>query len=232
MPSHSQAKRMMTHTFDAALEEPEALDHVGASELRSVTISSFEAFQALRDELEELCGDLCEENVFYEPWMVKAALTHLDGKRTLSFVCFYEQAGQGRLCGFFPLMRAPVHPLLPLQTYQSWRHAHCFRCTPLIRKGFAQLCWDGLFTWLEQQPAWRRMLHLRSLPADGEVERALRSVLERRAALRHAVLDHESAFLNIDPEGEGDSEKVLRQAMSGNTLGKLRRQQRRLAESG
>ena len=219
---------MMTQAFQAAIDSATVTEPAAVPALRSVVVSKLQDFHALRGELEELCNELCEDNVFYEPWMMVPALTHLDRGHALSFVCFYETASPGRLCGFFPLMRAPVHPLLPLSTYQSWTHPHCFRSTPLIRKGFAESCWSALFDWLERQPVWRRMLFVRRLLADGETAQALRQVLGRRPTLHYAMVGHETAFLRI----AGDSDEVLRQAMSGSTLGKLRRQQRRLAECG
>lgn len=220
----------MSQAFDALGDSMDETSGASVRTMRIEVVCDFAAFRALQGELEGLCNDLCEENVFYEPWMVLPALTHLDAQRHLHFLCFYEAKSPNRLCGFFPLIRGPMHPLMPLRIYQSWHHPHCFRCTPLIRKGCAVGCWEALFDWLVRQPIAQRMLHLRRLPADGEVELALRRVLEARPALRQFVIEHQSAFLRIAPGS--DSDKVLRQAMSGNTLGKLRRQQRRLAESG
>ena len=219
----------MTQAFDALTDTDQALGREGTQSLRVAVVNSVEAVLALRPELQALCDDLGEDNVFYEPWMMAPALTHLDAGHDLHVLCFYETGAEGRLCGFVPLLRMPLHPLLPIYAYQSWHHPHCFRCTPLMRRGFALSCWNALFDWLYRQPPWRRFLCLRRLPADGEVEEALREALSKRPALRYTERSQAAAYLHIT-ETSGD--EVLRRAMSGSTLSKLRRQQRRLAESG
>lgn len=196
--------------------------------LRVSVLSDARALGAIRGQLEELAGDLCEPNVFYESWMLEPAIRHLGEDLDFELVCIHCADGGQRLCGFFPLVRVPLHGALPFQLYSLWQHAHCFRCTPLIRRGFADRCWAALFDWLRDGPLNRRLLRIERLPANGACARALRQRLERDASLRSQVQEHDSAFLEIGDSGED----ALRQAMSGKTLAKMRRQQRRLAETG
>jgi CelD/BcsL family acetyltransferase involved in cellulose biosynthesis len=220
----------MAQVSGSAIDNATAPAEAGG--LRALVVTSPEAFRSLRAELDTLCDELCEENVFYEPWLIDPALTHLGGKGALRFVCFYETGKAGRLCGFFPLMLAPLHRLLPIPILQSWYHPHCFRCTPLIRTGFALACWSALLDWLEQQPARQRLLYLNRLASEGEVEQALQRLLGQHTRMRHSVVGYETAFLRIDRSRPTDSKTVLRQVMSRRTLGKLGRQQRRLSERG
>lgn len=214
--------------MDALIEPSHLADTASPQKLRVEVLTGLSDLRLARAELDALCDDLCEENVFYEPWMIEAAMVHLAPAQSLSILCFYGTERPNWLCGFFPLARTELHPLLPLRIYRMWQHLHCLRCTPLIRNGFGEACWNALFDWLERQPSFRRILDLRCLSVGGEVERTLRRVLEAQATTRFVVLEQESAFLSIG----SDSEEILRQAMSGTTLAKLRRQQRRLAESG
>jgi len=196
--------------------------------LRVSVISDVQALGAIRRQLEELVGDLCEPNVFYEPWMLEPAMRHLGGDQHFEFVCIYCTDGGQRLCGFFPLVRAPLHEHMPFQVYCLWQHPHCFRCIPLIRRGFADRCWAALFDWLKEVPFNQRLLRVERLPGKGESARALTRLMARDASLQGYVQEHESAFLNVAESGD----EALRQAMSGKTLAKMRRQQRRLAENG
>ena len=208
-----------------------ASSRVGRGEsvsLRVSVLSDVQAFRAIRGQLEELTQDLCEPNVFYEPWMLEPAMRHLGGDQHLEFVCIHCADGSRRLCGFFPLVRVPLHERLPLQIYSLWQHPQCFRCAPLIRRGFADRCWAILFDWLRDQPPHRRLLRLERLPGNGGTTQALEAHLARDGSLCSYVQTHESAFLRIADSGD----EALCQAMSGKTLAKMRRQQRRLAEGG
>lgn len=201
-----------------------------ASPLRLEVLSDQAAISAIRDQLETLCEDLSEPNVFYEPWMLFPALRQLGGGQEFRFLCLYETAGGGRLCGFFPLVlvRTPLHRRLPLPGYGLWEHRQCFRCTPLMREGLAERCWEAVLAWLAERPAASRLLHVPRLPADGAAGRALRQVMQRSPALRHVVLQHDSAFLRAATSGD----EALHRAMSGRSLSGLRRKLRRLRESG
>lgn len=196
--------------------------------LRLEVVNDPDAMVLMRGQIEALCEDLCEPNVFYEPWMLIPALRQLGEGETFRFLCLYEAKGSGRLCGFFPLVRSVLHQQLPLPAYGLWQHSQCFRCTPLIRQGFAERCWQGVFAWLAGEPAHRRLLRLKPLPANGPVSRALHQILERTPSLGHVATLHETAFLRIGESGDA----ALRRAMSSKTQATLRRKQRRLQDDG
>ena len=218
----------MSIAADAYCGPSSAADGDRAVSLRVSVVSDIQTFAAIRGQLEDLTRDLCEPNVFYEPWMLESAMRHLGDGKTFEFVCIHCADGGQRLCGFFPLVRMPLLERLPLQVYSLWQHPHCFRCTPLIRHGFADRCWAALFDWLKDVPLHRRLLRIERLPANGENARALQQCLAQDGSLTGHLQSHDSAFLRIGDDGE----EALRQAMSGKTRSKLRRQQRRLAESG
>ena len=183
---------------------------------------------AARAALEDLCHELCEPNIFYEPWFLFPALEHLASDERFQFLCLYEQGGRQRLCGFVPLIESRLHPLLPLMTYEVWAHSQCFRCTPLVRRGFAGPFWHAVLSWLEGQPWHCRLLHLHRLPAEGELWDSLRSALEERPSLRALLYRFDSAFLRTGRSYD----ETLSRSMSKSTRRKLVQQRRRLSERG
>ena len=196
--------------------------------LNVTVVSDVEALKALGDALEDLSQDLCEPNVFYEPWMLFPALAHLGDGAHFDFVLVHATDAPERLCGFFPLVRDRLHPRLPLPVHRLWHHAHCFRCMPLIRAGHAEPCWAAFLTWFESASASRQLLLLNRLPGDGAVQRALDACLARRGSLSVFAHSHETAYLRRKPSADA----LLQAAMSGKSLSTLRRKQRRLGESG
>lgn len=183
---------------------------------------------ALEESIDDLCQDLCRANVFFEPWCLFPALKHLGRSERFQFLCLYESGGRQRLCGFLPLIESRLHPYLPLKAFEVWAHSQCFRCTPLVRKGFAERFWQLVLSWLDNRPWHSRLLHLQKLPADGELWRALQGALQARPSYRTLLYRYDTAFLRIG----ADHFETLRRAMSGNTRRKLEQQRNRLAKLG
>ena len=187
-----------------------------------------EAILAARASIEELCQDLCESNVFFEPWFLFPALKHLGANRRFCFLCLYETGGLRRLCGFLPLVVTRLHPLVPLPIYQVWDHSQCFRCTPLIRSGHAEPFWQAILSWLEERPWYSRLLDVKRLPADGESGRALQSVLAARGSLRSLEYRYDTAVLQV----RRSCDETLNAAMSGKTRRKRANERQQLERAG
>lgn len=199
-----------------------------AAGLRVELLRDPSSMVAVQSEVEELCQDLCEPNVFFEPWFFLPALKHLAPRERLHLLCLYETGGRQRLCGFLPLIEGRLHSLLPLKTYEVWAHSQCFRCTPLVRKGYAGEFWTTVLSWLESRPWHRRLLDLQRLPAEGELWDCLQSALRERPSLRTLLYRFETAFLRCDQSYD----EALGKAMSKSTRRKLLQQRRRLDKRG
>jgi len=196
--------------------------------LRVEVLEDLDSVFALRDSIEDLCQDLVEPNVFFEPWFLFPALRHLGTNEEFRFLCLYEVGGQRRLCGMLPLAVTKLHRLLPLRIHQAWAHQQCFRCTPLVRRGFADAFWCEVLSWLGNSPWHRRLLELQRFPISGEIGRDLQAVLRQRPAFRTQLYRYETAFLRCGPSYDN----VLQRAMSRSSRSKLGRKRRRLARSG
>ena len=196
--------------------------------VRLEVLTDVESILAARASIEALCDDLYEANIYFEPWFLFPAIEHLGADVQFAFLCIYETAGRQRLCGFLPLCESRLHPILPLRTYRVWGHSQCFRCTPLVRRGFAEAFWRATLSWLEERSWHRRLLDLQRLPAEGDVWRALQSVLIERRSFRTLLYRYETAVLRI-----GSSyDDALDRAMSRSTRRRLAKKGRRLARAG
>jgi hypothetical protein len=98
-------------------------------------VRSLDELRGHRLELEDLAGDSLESNVFYEPILAEPAVRSFGAGKQLEFVLVYrsEPGAPGRapqLCGFFPFERTAHYRGLPVTALTSFKHLHCFLCTP------------------------------------------------------------------------------------------------------
>ena len=75
-------------------------------------------------ECEPLIREALEPNVFYEPWMLSAAMRSLPAPDVYIVVIRHRCAGP---IGIFPLQLERRFRGLPLRVLKSWRHPYCFR---------------------------------------------------------------------------------------------------------
>jgi CelD/BcsL family acetyltransferase involved in cellulose biosynthesis len=110
-------------------------------------------------------------NVFAQPWLMKASLTHCDplGNAVLAVV----QDPDGAWIGAIPLERKLWHGRLPMPHWRGWSHANQFCATPLVRRGRATDFWRGLLCGLDAAPRGCVVLSLAGLALDEHANRAL-----------------------------------------------------------
>jgi hypothetical protein len=185
-----------------------------------------------RLELEDLAGDSLERNVFYEPILAEPAVRSFGAGKQLEFVLVYRSEpgapGQAsQLCGFFPFERDTHYRGLPVTALTSFKHLHCFLCTPLIRRNGASQTFAMALDWLVAQSG-ATLVELRSIGAEGPVHQLL--VQELQARRRPFWLRNWSTRAFFEPGA--DAESYLRGAISGLALKEVRRKERRLREQG
>ena len=184
--------------------------------------------RAFVPRIEQLAADLCEPNVFYEPWMLLPMIEHFGRGRQLRFVLLFEGPGDDdRLCGFFPLERGRLHHLAPLPCYRMWLTQHCFRCAPLVRAGALDDCLMAFFRWFHDDPGNPRLLELSEI-GDGEVQRGIDRLVAAEPALHCA----RSARGSMLVRRAASAEAYLRRHGSSRFLQQWRRKSRRLADLG
>ena len=84
-----------------------------------------------------------------------------------------------RLCGFFPFERRARYRGLPIAALVSFKHLHCFLCTPLVRREGASATFAAAFDWLIGESG-ASVVELRSIAAEGPVHQLLVEQLHAR----------------------------------------------------
>jgi len=197
-----------------------------------VVARGFEELTRHRLALDDLATDTLERNVFYESILAEPAARSLGTGRQLEFVFVYRSdPGAPRrppqLVGFFPFERIARYRGLPISALVSFAHAHCFLCTPLVRRAAAGQTLTAVFDWLAGESG-AKLVELRSIAADGPVHQLL--VEELHARRRPFWLGGWSTRALFQPSH--DAESYLRGAVSGTALKEVRRKEKRLRDRG
>lgn len=207
-------------------------DGFPGTEHYTVTVAHDE--QGLRDHLaawQDLTHNLAEPNAFYEPWALLPALRQFQTRGIPHFVLVYlHTADQSEplLCGFFPVQRRRLHRFLPIAVVESWRHVHCFLCTPLLRHGRAIPALEVFFDWLSQDASGAPLLRLDLVSGDGAFARTLSDVCCRRNRPTHTIESYSRAL--IVPRADPDA--YIRAALKGRSIKGYRRKERSLRQRG
>src|SRR6266566_231124 len=197
-----------------------------------VVARGFEELTRHRLALDDLATDTLELNVFYESILAEPAARSLGTGRQLEFVFVYRSdPGAPRrppqLVGFFPFERIARYRGLPISALVSFTHAHCFLCTPLVRRAAAGQTLAAVFDWLAGESG-AKLVELRSIAADGPVHQLL--VEELHARRRPFWLGGWSTRALFQPSH--DAKSYLRGAVSGSALKEVRRKEKRLRDQG
>jgi CelD/BcsL family acetyltransferase involved in cellulose biosynthesis len=181
---------------------------------------------------EDLAAEAIEPNPFYESWMLLPALRAFGLDKDLSFVLIFAahpslEFAPPVLCGFFPLERSHYRRL-PVKMLRFWQHLHCFLCTPLIRRGYGTECLSLFFDWLKSAEAGSAVMEFNFVAGDGPFHQLLVDQLAERASL-YFIAEQFTRALFRPLDG---AENYLQTAISGKRRKELRRQEKRLAETG
>jgi hypothetical protein len=180
-----------------------------------------------------LAAAAIEPNVFQEPWMLLPAWRAFGLDRGLWAVLVYgpnpaQPTGAHVLYGLFLLERVTRVEKIPVPAMTLWQHQHAFLGTPLIREGVGHECLAALVGWLRNGPARTPLVRFGEYGAGGAFERVLTEFINAGLVPNYTPLRDYRALL----ERGVDAETVLARAMSGGNRKELRRQSRRLGETG
>jgi len=204
----------------AALADRQAANAL-ATERRSL-----EQLEAIAGEWRELAERALEPNVFYEPSFALPAARVFG--RDAGAVLVWSQTQPRRLLGFFPARIERRRYGLHLPVLAGLTHPYGPLGVPLVDRDAAGLV---IAAWLEHvagDPALPGFLLLPFLPADGAVATVLDAVV-RRAQMPTADFNRRRRAL-LAPSGERSL--YLEQAIGARRQKELRRQWRRLSETG
>jgi len=185
-----------------------------------------------RAALEDLAAGVLESNVFYEAMLAEPAVRTFGPGRQLELALVYRSdpgspQRSPRLFGFFPFERTARYRGLPVAVLRSFKHLHCFLCTPLVRREGASETFAAAVDWLITQSG-ATLVELRSIGAEGPVHQLLLQELQARQ--RPFWLRNWSTRALFEPGL--DAETYLHGAVSGLALKEVRRKEKRLRERG
>jgi len=175
---------------------------------------------ALAPEWTALAARAAEPNPFTEHWFAAASLAHFGRFHDLRLV---EVRRDDRLIGVMPLSIERGYARLPLRYIQNWWHHQMFLDAPLVEAGQERAFWEAVLAALDEADWAPNFLHVRGIPEDGPLRRAL-------AEARSAPIVHRRVRAFLD--SELSPEAYYEQAVRGKKRKELRRQKNRLAELG
>lgn len=173
-----------------------------------------------------LARQTAESNVFAEPWLSMAGITHCDPRHAAKIALLSDADGQA--LGLLPLLTTRSLGRLPLPTLATWSHPNSFLTSALASAGNEKAMWAGLLAnAVTHFPAARTLL------ADGLVEGGAlhRGLIDAAAALELPAMVEQStvrAMLATDMDAECYWDSSVR----AKKRKELRRQWARLGEEG
>ncbi|QQA41257.1 GNAT family N-acetyltransferase [Pelagovum pacificum] len=180
------------------------------------------------DQWRDLSDNALEPNAFYAPEMLLPSLRHLLGDHDVRiFTLWSEINGNSRLRGLAPVAPESTLGKAPMPNISTWQHMHGFLGTPLIVPGWETPFWSHFCetiadTW------WGGLLRIRRTDANGPSAAALRALCVAHDIPVREVSRQERAFLTVP----ADPAAYLAEQMRGKKRKELRRQRRRLEETG
>lgn len=178
-----------------------------------------------------LAARAAEPNPFYESWYLLPSLRALDPQRRVQLLVMEEG---GELIGLLPVRRENRYYGHPLPHWRGWVHDNCFLGTPLVAAGYERQFWRAVLHWCDRHAGAALFLHLVQMPATGPVHDALSDVLSDvlndvlNARPAATVMQEDRALL----AGADNPQTYLDASLSAKKRKELRRQHRRLAETG
>jgi hypothetical protein len=187
---------------------------------------------------EELAATAIEPNVFYEPWMLMPALRAYGVDRRLLFALVQapdpaRPLGPPLLCGFFPLELRDYYDgisrKLPLKTLCLWRKLEMiYLCTPLLRAGYGREALAAFFDWLGAGDHNCSLMEFGFVTGEGPFHHLLVDYLNEHLKFTYVT----EAFTRALFRPAAAAEDYIRSSLSRFRRKELRRQEKRLAETG
>ena len=180
----------------------------------------------LREQWSALAGRTAEANVFAEPWMVEAGLSHTNEGRNAA-LAFVHDAG-GRLIGVVPIACLRGFGRAPIRVAATWGHPNAFLNCLLVARGQETGFWLRLIPAIRQSLCRAPILTIDGLPCGG----ALHLGLVEACRQLSLPLAQEGAVTRAMLASEGDAETYWNDSVRAKKRKELRRQWARLNEQG
>jgi CelD/BcsL family acetyltransferase involved in cellulose biosynthesis len=195
-------------------------------------VEGYDELAKHRPAWDSLAREPAETNVFYEPWFYLPGLQTFGKNLPLLHVLVYKRSPSPKLppilIGFFPLLRRRGFLKLPVSVLQLWQHTYNFLNTPLIHRDHAHECLTAFLEWARTDRRSATLLELPLSHAEGPFHQTMIDVLNEQRLVSFVAEQYNRALLIR----ARDAEAYLAESMSTGNRKELRRQRRRLGETG
>ncbi len=191
-----------------------------------VEIRRLDELAAFATELRDLAARAIASNAFYEPAFM-AASAPVFGRDVLAGLV-WRRAAPARLIGFFPVAIERRRYGLSIPMLVAWTHPYGPLGTPLIDRDGGEAAVAAWLDHVATDPALPKLVLMPYLPAEGDIAQAFDAALAHRKGRSEHFALHRRAML----APAGDRAGYLDHAMAHKKRKELRRQRKRLADTG
>ncbi len=171
-----------------------------------------------------LCADLAEENPFFAPSaLIPALQSYADEHVRLACVWSGDD-----LAGLWPVRKHRTYARLPLSSWSTWSHAHCYFGAPLVRNGYEKPVLTEFFTLLCEGGDGRSFARLDRIDRDGPIYAAAKEA----AANEHRLCYEAGAIERALLQGGASAEATIAVHVRKKKRKELGRLRNRLDEMG
>ena len=189
-------------------------------------IRRLDELAAFAAELRDLTARAIAPNAFYEPAFM-AASAPVFGRDVLAGLV-WRRATPARLIGFFPVAIERRRYGLKMPMLVGWTHPYGPLGTPLIDRDCSDAAVAAWLDHIAADPALPKLMLMPYLPAEGDVAHAFDAALAHRDGRSEHFALHRRALL----APQGDRAGYLDHAIPHKKRKELRRQRKRLADTG
>lgn len=148
-------------------------------------VSSSEELECWMPAWRRLIETAMEPNIFFEPEMLLAALSHY-GEKNLRVLLAYSKPkgrpnGEPILCGLMPLAVSKDQKQTRLPSQDTWRYPQAFLTTPLIRNEVGLETITAFWQHFANEPAAPLWIHFDCVQAEGPFQQLLIQFLQENS---------------------------------------------------
>lgn len=191
-----------------------------------VELKRLDELAAFASDVRDLAARAADPNVFYEPAFM-AASAPVFGRDVLAGLVWHRAAPQ-RLIGFFPVEVQRFRYGVPMSVLVGWTHSYGPLGTPLVDRDCSDAAVAAWFEHIASNRALPKLLLMPYLPTEGSVATSFNTALVGRGGRSQMFSPYQRAML----APKGDRVGYLDHAIAHKKRKELRRQRKRLADTG
>ena len=177
------------------------------------------------DAWHSLAGSAVSPNPFFERWFLLPSLEAFDPDGQVALAILVEA---GHLRALMPFGQSGDYHGRSLRHAAAWLHPNMFCGAPLVAQGYEAQFWTELLDHIDRNADGALFFHLRQVSPDDPLIGSLQEACQRTSRTIRKVFSAERALLqsSLPPEA------YLANSMTTKARKELRRQRKRLAETG